>query len=266
MISATNNWLLVFDNISTIPQWLSDALCRITTGGGFATRALYSDSEEKVFDAMRPMILNGIDEIIRKADLGDRALVLVLSPIPKENRRGNELLAEFEKAKARILGRLFDVLSQALLELPRATTELRYQCRMIEFARLGFAAEKPMGWEPGSFEASYRKTQESLRGELLESDCIAVAVKQFMKDRSEWSGTATDMLAQLTEGQPENIANSRGWPKNARGLSSSLKRIAPLLRDEGIQLDWNRGRRRTITIVKSTESSVDCDEDTVKEQ
>ena len=38
MIAANNGWVVALDNISYLPPWLSDALCRLSTGGGFATR------------------------------------------------------------------------------------------------------------------------------------------------------------------------------------------------------------------------------------
>jgi hypothetical protein len=59
-VSANNGYVLAFDNVSKLPGWLSDSLCRLATGGGFGTRELYTDSEEVLFDAMRPIILNGI--------------------------------------------------------------------------------------------------------------------------------------------------------------------------------------------------------------
>jgi hypothetical protein len=34
MIAANNAWLIAFDNLSHIPLWLSDALRRVSTGGG----------------------------------------------------------------------------------------------------------------------------------------------------------------------------------------------------------------------------------------
>lgn len=39
-IGAENAWVLGFDNISSLPPWLSDGLCRIATGSGFGTREL----------------------------------------------------------------------------------------------------------------------------------------------------------------------------------------------------------------------------------
>ncbi len=36
-IAAANGWIIALDNLSHIEPWLSDALCRLSTGGGFAT-------------------------------------------------------------------------------------------------------------------------------------------------------------------------------------------------------------------------------------
>ena len=62
MIAANNGYVLAFDNLSGLPSWLSDALCRLATGGSFAVRQLYTDDEERLFEAARPILLNGIEE------------------------------------------------------------------------------------------------------------------------------------------------------------------------------------------------------------
>ena len=59
-IAASNGHVLAFDNVSGLPAWISDTLCRLATGGGFAVRQLYTDQDEVLFDAARPVILNGI--------------------------------------------------------------------------------------------------------------------------------------------------------------------------------------------------------------
>jgi hypothetical protein len=53
-IAANNGHVLTFDNISGLPTWISDTLCRLATGGGFSTRQLYTDQDEVLFDASRP--------------------------------------------------------------------------------------------------------------------------------------------------------------------------------------------------------------------
>jgi hypothetical protein len=71
MIAANNGYLLAFDNLSGLPAWLSDGLCRLATGGSFAVRQLYTDDEEVLFQASRPLLVNGIEEVISRADLAD---------------------------------------------------------------------------------------------------------------------------------------------------------------------------------------------------
>ncbi len=86
-IAAGNAWVLAFDNLSGIRDHVSDALCRLATGGGFATRMLYTDDEEVIFSAKRPIILNGIDDIATRGDLQERSLLATLPAIPEERRR-----------------------------------------------------------------------------------------------------------------------------------------------------------------------------------
>jgi hypothetical protein len=69
MIAANNGHLLAFDNLSSLPAWLSDALCRLASGGSFAVRQLYTDDEEVLFQASRPLLVNGIEDVISRADL-----------------------------------------------------------------------------------------------------------------------------------------------------------------------------------------------------
>src|SRR6185312_9888533 len=110
MIAANNGYLLAFDNLSGFPSWLSDALCRLASGGSFAVRQLYIDDDEVLFEAARPILLNGIEEVVSRPDLGDRAICLTLAPIGEAQRRPeNELWREFEIARPRMLGALLDV-------------------------------------------------------------------------------------------------------------------------------------------------------------
>ena len=106
-IAASNGHVLAFDNLSGLPPWLSDTLCRLTSGGAFSTRRLFTDQDEMLFAAARPIILNGIEEVITRPDLADRAILLMLAPIAERRRRPETALwREFELARPRILGAL----------------------------------------------------------------------------------------------------------------------------------------------------------------
>jgi hypothetical protein len=128
-ISAMNGHVLAYDNISRLPAWLSDAVCRLATGSGHAVRQLYSDADEVLFNACRPVILNGIEDVASRGDLAERTLTLTLTAISEEERRpAQELWAAFEQDRPQILGALFDAVAHGLRMLP--ATKLAKHPRM----------------------------------------------------------------------------------------------------------------------------------------
>ncbi len=137
---ANNRYLLAFDNVSGLPAWLSDALCRLASGGSFAVRRLYSDDEEVLFQAARPTLLNAIEDIISRPDLADRAIFLTLESIGEVQRRSeSELWRNFELARPRILGALLDAAAHGLKALSRVN--LDRLPRMADFALWATACE-----------------------------------------------------------------------------------------------------------------------------
>ena len=179
MIAARNGWVIALDNVSYMPPWLSDALCRLATGGGFATRELYTDSEEMLFEAQRPAILNGIEELATRPDLLDRSLILDLPPIPAPRRRPErEFWDDFETARPRILGGLLDVVASALARLPYL--KLDTHPRMADFAHWVSAAEAGLRWTDGRFLRSYSGNRSSANELALESSPVAAAVQKLV--------------------------------------------------------------------------------------
>lgn len=153
-IAASNAHVIAFDNLSGLPAWISDTLCRLAAGGGFAVRQLYTDEDEVLFDAARPIILNGIEDIVTRPDLADRAILLTLEPIPEKRRRPEkELWAAFEVDRPRILGALLDAVAEGLKRLPE--TRLERLPRMADFALWATACETVL-WRAGTFWEAYR--------------------------------------------------------------------------------------------------------------
>ena len=187
MLSAMNNWLLVFDNLSGFPPWISDSLCRMSTGGGLSTRGLYTDSDEVIFNAMRPAILNGIDEFANRDDLIDRSLIIKLPRIPKGKRRLDKTIwREFEKAKPKILGALLDAVSTAMRNFDKVN--LKTLPRMADFAQWIVAAETAMPFKPGEFIEIYQRNLEESEQSIFESNPVAMALLELVRDKRKLVG------------------------------------------------------------------------------
>lgn len=242
-IACSNTHVLAFDNLSKISDWLSDLLCKISTGGGIGLRENYSDDGEVYFEAERPIILTAIEDVVRRPDLADRAIVLTLPAIPKNERIDPaEFEARFEACRSEILGELLDIMWLACRNLP--TLKPDRLPRLAGFARIGIAVEIAFGG-PGSFMAAYDANRATASAIIAESDPLCAAIEAFHAGLSPWQGSATD-LAKLLEA----IIVPRK-PINPAALGGRLRRLAPILRARGISIDFDRagkGRDRLITL------------------
>jgi len=257
-IAANSAHLLAFDNLSKLPGWISDTLCRLSTGGSFAVRQLYTDQDEVLIEATRPVILNGIEDIVTQHDLADRAVFLTLEPIPEERRRSEkEFLATFEVERPRILGALLDSMVSGLKALPN--TRLDKMPRMADFALWATACESGL-WPAGTFLSAYRDNRARTIDSVIDVDPISFAVRSMMAKRTEWTGTATVLLDVLAEAVPERVAERNAWPNNAQSLAGKLRRSATFLRNIGIEITFARegaGRTRIIRISKRAASNTE---------
>jgi hypothetical protein len=255
-IAASNGHVLAFDNVSGLPAWISDTLCRLATGGGFAVRQLYTDQDEVLFDAARPVILNGIEDIVTRPDLADRAVFLTLEPIPEERRRPEqELWAAFTKERPRILGVLLDAVVQGLRMLPQ--TRLDKLPRMADFALWATACETAL-WAPGTFWSAYWGNREEAVEGVIDADAVATAVCTIMMGRTEWTGTASELLVIFGEAVGETQRKAKTWPDSPRALAGRLRRAAAFLRKVGIEVAFKRegrARSRTICISSAAENT-----------
>jgi hypothetical protein len=256
MIAANNGHLLAFDNLSGLFPWLSDALCRLASGGSFAVRQLYTDEAEVLFKAARPTLLNGIEDVIGRPDLADRAIFLQLEPIRDEQRRSeSELWRQFELARPAILGALLDAAAQGLKAM--GSVHLDRLPRMADFALWATACETAL-WPPGTFTRAYTANRKAAIDGVIDADPIAACVRGLMSERSSWTGSAADLL-RVSIDRNRQTRDSTSWPKNPRALAGHLRRVQTSLRTLGIDISFSREGRagsRVIRIRTSLENTV----------
>jgi len=137
---AKNNPVLCFDNLSTISAYLADDLCRLATGGGLGGRKFYTNDGEATFNARRPVLLTGINDVATRGDLADRTIVVRLEKISEAGRRTDADVREaFAQAHPRILAALLNMVVVGLRRIDDVRRERRRLPRMADFALWGFA-------------------------------------------------------------------------------------------------------------------------------
>jgi hypothetical protein len=249
LVAAKGQHFLSFDNVSGLPDWLSDAICRLSTGGGAGKRRLYTDQDEVLFSGRRLVALNGIEDVAVRPDLVDRAVLLPLEPIAENKRRDeDEYNATFDRIAPKILGALLDGIVTGLRDL--ATICIGDKPRMADFALWAESCTRTY-WPADTFLSAYRANIGSAVELAIEASDVAEAVRAFMADRTEWKGTASELLPLLTASVSERTAKEKSWPKQANALSGKLRRVAPPLRRVGVSITFERvahDRTRTIHI------------------
>src|SRR5271156_3047606 len=252
--AARNSWIVCFDNLSHLPEELADAACRLATGGGFGGRELYSDHDEAIFDATRPMVFNAIPDLgAARPDFLDRALIVEFLDMKPELRRDEaKFWREFEEVRPGILRALLDAVATGLRNLPNV--RLDRPPRMADFALWVNACEESLGMEPGEALSAYQSNRTETHNLALESSPLYEPVAELAQEG--FNGTVTELHARLTGMMSESMRRSVRWPKAPSALGSALRRMAVNLRDAGIEIQFSRADirgRRVVSLVSAFE-------------
>jgi hypothetical protein len=223
--AASGSWVVAIDNVSTIPDWLSDTLCRAVTGDGDVRRQLYTDAGLAVFAFRRCIILTGIDLGAVRGDLADRLLVIDLDVISEWDRMLDaDLASRWANAHPRVLGALLDLAAGVAGVLP--SVRLDRSPRMADYAQILAAVDKVLGTDGLQ---RYLDRASSLAADSLTADPFVVELKRQLT--ATFVGSAAELLGQIVTVPDER--KPKDWPANARQLTTLLKRQAPVMRRAG---------------------------------
>ena len=239
VIAAKHNHVLAFDNLSHIKPTLADALCRIATGGGFGTRKLHTNSEEVLFNATRPVLLNGIPDLASRPDLADRSIIVTLPELSGTKRKfETEFWRSFESQQSEIFGYLLGIVAVTMQRL--SSVSLTEHPRMADFARWVTAAEPALGWPEGAFMEAYNINRNSVSLSAIEGNPVAEAILCLLADHGPWHGTATELVKALRRSYPLLTDDPHNFPRSPQRLSSELRRVMPLIRKQGGLITFER--------------------------
>jgi hypothetical protein len=261
---ANAAWITGLDNVSSVPDWLSDALCRASTGEGMVDRALYTDSDVSVISFRRVVVMNGIDTGEMAGDLAERLIRVELNPI-RERRDERALWVDFDEARPYALGAVLDLLIKVLKALP--DIEVRDAPRMADFAKILAALDQVTDWD--TFD-HYVAVSRDAQGESLSPFGVLLrdfALAQCFAGRA-WTGNRTELLNALVPRDKEDKPKPpKDWPKLAT-VKGRIKRDTPALGTFGVLVDLDqRGPKpkRERLVVLTVEPVDDDENDTASE-
>jgi hypothetical protein len=274
VITARSNRVVAFDNASKISWLMSDALCRLASGGGVRARKLYTDEEETVFDERRHIIVNSIGDVAKQADLRDRCVFVPAGTLTKRED-DTQLRRAFEQAQPGLFGLLLDAVSAVLAG--ETDVEGPTNFRMAGFAKRGLACAKVLGWTGAEFLKAYNANIEEASANFVQNDLVARALRtvswagarewrgQRLRQRGlsdeqvaaifekwgdlVWYGPAADLLEYLDQHVRWEIRQRQGWPRDFRWFGRQVSLAAPALKRVGLEIVCDRtSQERVITI------------------
>jgi hypothetical protein len=249
IVVAHSRHVIALDNLSNIDARLKDWLCRLATGSGLATRKLYSDLNVIVLQATRPIILNGINDLLLADDLTDRAICITLPQIPESTRMPeSEFWKAFDRVRFEVFGALLDAAVNGLAAPPLDVGQ--GNLRMADFAAFASAAAQTWGVTRQEWLQHYRDNRHDVIESGLEASPLAAILRVWIEDRRRWEGTYKDLLEQLNSSVDEATQQALAWPRSPRGLGNQLRYLAPALRTIGIDILelGHRNRGRTVRL------------------
>lgn len=231
-VTAGVNWLVSYENISYLSSPIQDTFCVLATGGGFAKRKLYTDADEAVIIAKRPIIINGISAAITAQDLVDRAISIETPTIIKRTE-STDIWKHYEEQKPQLLGALLDIFSSALLRLPNIELPVIDCPRLIEFTKLGMAISEVLGQEGNDFLYVFQLSRSELISRTIDANPVASALIEWFEKRSK-EAVSLPVKTLFSQVEVFKSGNTDSWPKSPKGFADSLRRLAPALRQMGI--------------------------------
>lgn len=237
--AAQGQWLVRFDNVSSITAGMSDAYCRLLTGGGSVKRKLYKNEERHSISVKRPLCMTLIKVRLR-SDLAERSIVIPLAKIGEADRLPEEELnRRLAEARPIILGALLTGASTALRRLEQ--TKRRYigrLPRMADFALFAEAAGEAFGWKDGEFIDGYRATIRTRRVDDAEDDDFCMTLFDWLCDLEgcQAEGKAGVLReAAFTHASFNNVPN--WFPPSPNAFAGAITRNEEMLEAIGVEHD-----------------------------
>ncbi|KAB2372050.1 hypothetical protein [Actinomadura montaniterrae] len=238
--AANASWVVPLENMSKIPEWLSDDLCRAVSGDGVIERQLYTNDDIAIRAFKRVIVLNGIEVLGIRPDLADRMFMVTLAPIPPEERRSEAAIAEdFSALRGSVFGAILDCLGNVLEVMESGRHITKKAPRLADFAHALRAVDLVWG-DTKTLQRFWNLQRQQARG-IAEGDSLTVVLKMIVAShKGHWRGTPDQLLTEVQD-TATRFGKSSGIPQSPHSLGHALTRLSPPLREAG----WSVTRPRS---------------------
>lgn len=261
----SHHYLVYYDNVSYISNWISDLLCRAVTGNSASKRVLYTDDDDFYYNFKRKLGLNGIDLARINSDLSDRAITIKQERIDKSDRKKEvDIWTKFNELRPRLLSYIFHILAK-VLEYKKNNPKITFPegiNRMADWEEYAEIISRCIGNKDGQLQHVYRENLGRQIEDAVASNQLCMAVIEYVNNHKEdqnsnWQEkTPTDLYEILTSIarytlKLTNLNNKKYWPPSPNSLTHNLNLVKTVLREKEIGIITgikNKDGKRVIKI------------------
>ena len=240
-----------FDNVDYITHEFSNIFCRTLTGAGTFKRMLWTDDEEFIRSFLKSININGINVVVVREDLLDRALLVFALPFNGNRKTKSELNAEFNKILPYVLHDLYTLVSKVLFLLPE--TEDPTEFRMIDYAKIGCAVSKALGYDREYFIKIYREKLLTQIKEAIYNDTFGNVLLSFIEDENNlaplenghyvWEGSTAKLYSDTKLYAKDTLlvsVRTKGYPNASNRMSRQINDLTDAFSKLGIIIEQTR--------------------------
>lgn len=249
IVNATQSRVLCLDNLSSVPPWCSDALCRISTGTGTHIKKLNTETEQITMSASCAVIVTGINHVIQAPDLLSRAVVVNLKSVAHRRLSETVFWRRFDDIAEYMLGQLLQGIRHYLIRKGSNTlAHYNFRPRMHTFSDLAQMSEVMFGWEKGQFVRAYKANLDA--GHNLVIDQSPAIVALIRAAETGFVGTLPDLLEAIAGLGSRKDVRSDIWPQDSVALGRLLNKSEAVLQRAGYTVEKRRVNRNRTRIVE----------------
>jgi hypothetical protein len=241
---ASLTHLIAFENVSSLPQGMSDALCQLNTGAAYGERKYYTQGSEFRLKLKCPVIINGIPpNIAKQPDLLDRTITFRCDYLGDKVRSEEALKRKFNEMLPKLFGALLDGLVGAMKsrrefggDNDKAAEALLggWRPRFVDAIVWAEGACQAMGFVPGEYVEAHKNNRDVTFREIAENEPICIGIRKLISRKGSWQGYPEELCAAI---RPYVV-----WAPNGVWLSRRLPWFIPIL-DQIYGIDILMGKR-----------------------
>ena len=259
IVSFSQKYLHVFDNLSHITPEESDDVCRAVTGSSNEKRKLVTDEEMVVATYIRKFVLNGIGLSVDRGDFIQRTVQYKLTPLTPEDMMSNKQYNEkVQKIRPLVLSDIFNLLSRSLNMYESIKDELQGKLpRMSDFVIWGECISRCNGNKPDEFLRLYNESMAVSTNEAAENHGIVAYIIDRMRGVETLTEDLTTFYTKAVSWAEGNHFDTKGkfstFPKASNKLRPTFQRVNPYLKNYGYvaiitDRDYSTTSKRSVKI------------------